>query len=146
MKQTNDPNSEDRETIPKNAFFILSGCVKVFPLEEAVITIGRRLDNDLVLDDPRVSRTHAQLRAIDGRYVIFDLHSTGGTFVNGEQITQCILSPGDLIWLAGVTLVYGEENPPPRLDLLDTNPPEDNDSDRPATSRRALPSNGKSKK
>jgi len=56
-------NVEDSGKIPENAFLIVEG-VKVFPLIEAVVNIGRRLDNQLVIDDPRVSRNHAQLRAI----------------------------------------------------------------------------------
>jgi pSer/pThr/pTyr-binding forkhead associated (FHA) protein len=80
------------------------------------------LENQLVIDDPRVSRTHAQLRAIKGRYVVFDLNSTGGTFVNGQRTSQSALYPGDVISLAGVTLVFGQDNPPPRPDLKDTGP------------------------
>lgn len=115
--------SEERSEIkiPDNAFLIIDGR-KTFPLAEGVINIGRRLDNHLTIDDPRVSRTHAQLRSIDGRFVIFDLNSTGGTFVNGKRTDQTILYPGDVISLAGVNLVYGQDNPLPRLDLKDTGP------------------------
>jgi pSer/pThr/pTyr-binding forkhead associated (FHA) protein len=113
--------------------------VKVFPLQQAVVSIGRRLDNTLVIDDPRVSRTHAQLRAINGLYVIFDLNSTGGTYVNGQRVSQNALYAGDVIWLAGVTLVYGQDNPPPRPDLAETNPPEEFDPDRMAAHLRTLP-------
>lgn len=115
-----DKNS-DYSTIPDNAFLIIEG-VKVFPLKQAVINIGRRLDNMVVIDDPRVSRNHAQLRAINGRFVVFDLNSTGGTFVNGQRATQTVLYPGDVISLAGVTLIFGQDNPPPRPDLADTSP------------------------
>ena len=96
-------NEDDPESIPENAFLIVEG-VKVFPLNQVVVNIGRRLDNTLVIDDPRVSRNHAQLRSIKGRYVVFDLNSTGGTFVNGQRSSQSVLYPGDVISLAGVTL------------------------------------------
>jgi pSer/pThr/pTyr-binding forkhead associated (FHA) protein len=59
------------------------------------------------------------------RYMIFDLNSTGGTFVNGIQITQQELTPGDLISLAGVPLIYGQEQPylvEETQDLGDLNP------------------------
>jgi hypothetical protein len=92
-------------------YFILEGS-RLFPIAQAVINIGRRPDCDLVLDDPRVSRSHAQLRAIRGRHILFDLESTGGTFVNGQRISQSItLFPGDVISLAGVTLIFGQESP-----------------------------------
>jgi pSer/pThr/pTyr-binding forkhead associated (FHA) protein len=111
----------DPVRIPEDAFVIVDG-VKVIPLSSPLVRIGRRLENNLVLDDPRVSRTHAELRAINGRYVLFDLNSTGGTFVNGLRITQSVVYPGDVISLAGVNLVYGQKNPPPRIDLKDTSP------------------------
>ena len=111
----------DPVRIPEDAFVIVDG-VKVIPLTTPLVRIGRRLENNLVLDDPRVSRTHAELRAINGRYVLFDLNSTGGTFVNGLRITQSVVYPGDVISLAGVNLVYGQKNPPPRIDLKETSP------------------------
>jgi pSer/pThr/pTyr-binding forkhead associated (FHA) protein len=89
------------------------------------------LDNQLVIDDPRISRNHAQLRAIKGRYVIFDLNSTGGTFVNGQRTSQSVMYPGDVISLAGVPLVFGQDNPPPRPDLADTNPLSEASAERP---------------
>ncbi|MCQ3936898.1 MAG: hypothetical protein DPW18_07605 [Chloroflexi bacterium] len=120
----------ESEAIPENAFLIVEG-VKVFPLTLPVINIGRRLDNQLTIDDPRVSRNHAQLRAIKGRYVVFDLNSTGGTFVNGQRTSQSVLYPGDVISLAGVALIFGQDNPPPRTDLKDTSPLPNIASERP---------------
>jgi len=113
--------SDENSGIPENAFLIIEG-VKVHPLNESVVNIGRRLENQLVIDDPRVSRNHAQLRAIKGRFVLFDLNSTGGTFVNGQRTSQTVLYPGDVISLAGVALIFGQDNPPPRPDLASTSP------------------------
>src|SRR5512133_1418943 len=113
--------SEESSGTPENAFLIVEG-VKVYPLNESVVNIGRRLENQLVIDDPRVSRNHAQLRAIKGRFVLFDLNSTGGTFVNGQRTSQTVLYPGDVISLAGVSLIFGQDSPPPRPDLGMTAP------------------------
>jgi hypothetical protein len=99
---------ENENYFPTNAFFIINGN-QTFPLTHSVINIGRRPDNDLVIEDPRISRLHAQLRAIKGHFVIFDLDSTGGTSVNGQIIHQWLLSPGDVISLAGIPIVYGQE-------------------------------------
>lgn len=99
---------ETAEQAPLNAFLIVDG-VRVFPLEQPVINIGRRPDNQLVIDDPRVSRVHAQLRWARGRYILFDLESTGGTWVNGQRIRQHTLHPGDVISLAGVPLVFSHD-------------------------------------
>jgi len=116
-----EKNEENNDRIPENAFLIVEG-VKIFPLVDPVVNIGRRLENHLVIDDPRISRNHSQLRAINGRYVLFDLNSTGGSFVNGQRTNQTVLYPGDVISLAGVALIFGQDNPPVRPDLKDTSP------------------------
>jgi len=105
-------NTEDTcEARSLHAFLIINN-TQTYPLRDMVINIGRRPDNHIIIDDPRVSRNHAQLRASRGRYVIFDLGSTGGTFVNGIRITQHVLKPGDVISLAGIPVIYGEDAPP----------------------------------
>jgi hypothetical protein len=112
LPQTSDLSTDDQlETgeLPKNAFLIVDG-TRIFNLDRIAINIGRRPDNHLLIDDPRVSRVHAQIRAVRGRYVIFDLDSTGGTYVNGERIRQCPLSPGDVITLTSLPLVYGQDD------------------------------------
>ncbi len=120
-----EPESKQAEAapsaIPDNAFLIIEG-VKVFQLKQTVVNIGRRLDNSLVIDDPRVSRNHAQLRAIRGRYVLFDLNSSGGTYINGQRTTQSVLYPGDVISLAGVSLIFGQDSPVRHRDLAKTGP------------------------
>lgn len=116
-----EKDNKNSESFPDNAFLIVEG-VKVYPLKDPVVNVGRRLENHLVIDDPRISRNHAQLRAINGRYVLFDLNSTGGTFVNGQRTSQTVLYPGDVISLAGVALIFGQDNPPPRPDLTETSP------------------------
>lgn len=126
-----EKDPRNAETLPENAFLIVEG-VKVYPLKDPVVNVGRRMENHLVIDDPRISRNHAQLRAINGRYVLFDLNSTGGTFVNGQRTSQTVLYPGDVISLAGVALIFGQDNPPPRPDLMDTTPYKDPEaSERP---------------
>ena len=94
--------------LPEGAYLILHGR-RHFALDRPLVNVGRRLDNQIILDDPRVSRTHAQLRAREGRFTIFDLGSTGGTLVNGRKIHQHVLRPGDVITIAGVSMVYGED-------------------------------------
>jgi hypothetical protein len=76
------------------------------PISEAVITIGRDLDNDIILDDPHVSREHAQLRRRYGQYILYDLDSTGGTTVNGRPVREASLEVGDIIAFAGVQVRF----------------------------------------
>jgi pSer/pThr/pTyr-binding forkhead associated (FHA) protein len=106
---------------PPNAFLIVDGATQ-YALSQAVVNVGRRLDNHLVIEDPRVSRHHAQLRAIHGCYVLFDLNSSGGSFVNGQRTSQSVLRPGDVISLAGVTLIYAQDSSHTEQQLAATAP------------------------
>jgi hypothetical protein len=76
-----------------------------FPLVDGA-TIGRGLDNAIVLDDARVSRRHAQLRTLNGRWVIADQQSTNGTFVNGMRVGEHPLHPGDVVSLGGLEVRF----------------------------------------
>ncbi|MGA9533974.1 MAG: FhaA domain-containing protein [Anaerolineales bacterium] len=100
--------AQEQSDLVQGAFLIVNG-EGHFPLSRPVVNIGRRLDNQLILDDPHVSRTHAQLRVRNGRYVVFDLGSTSGTKVNGRRVKQHTLHPGDVISMAEARLVYGED-------------------------------------
>ena len=139
METKKDASSKE-EKIPQNAFLIVHG-TKVFPLNKTMVNVGRRIENDLTIDDPRVSRNHAQLRVVNGRYVIFDLNSTGGTYVNSQRSHQSVLYPGDVISLAGVPLIFGQDNPPRRNDLRETAPFQGNASagERPTAILRKPP-------
>lgn len=104
-----DPGDPSPAGSQAGPFLILEGN-RIFPLKPPVTNIGRRESNDLVLSDIRVSRDHAQIRIIHGECVLFDLNSTGGTFVNGQRITTYSLRPGDVIVMAGTSLIYGEDS------------------------------------
>src|SRR4030042_3687067 len=73
-------------TIPK-AFLVVNR-LTTFALSEPVTNIGRDPSNQMCLEDMRISRMHAQLRLVQGRFVIFDLDSSGGTFVNGVAVSR----------------------------------------------------------
>ncbi len=78
---------------------------RVIPLDATPVSLGRSLDNDVILEDPTVSRRHAQITYRHGRLVLRDLNSRYGTFVNGRRVVEeCILRPGDVITLGNVTL------------------------------------------
>jgi pSer/pThr/pTyr-binding forkhead associated (FHA) protein len=92
-------------SIPPDAFLVVQGGNAV-PLDKLVTTIGRTLNNDLVLNDPRISRQHAKVSVIHNQFVLIDLDSSGGSYVNGNRVSKQILYPGDLISLAGLNLVF----------------------------------------
>ncbi len=95
--------------LPRGAFLIINGAETV-QVDKAVINLGRRANNDIILDDPRVSRNHAQLRLVKGGYMVFDLDSSGGTYVNNLPVKQKELHPGDVISLAGVPIIFGQDS------------------------------------
>jgi len=73
---------------------------KTFQLEGDVLTIGRDASNQIPINDAEISRKHSQLVLQGGKYVLTDLGSTNGTFVNGQRVTsQHVLQPGEVISL-----------------------------------------------
>lgn len=78
-----------------------------FFFSKEAISIGRLGDNDLVIDDPQISRHHASLAWEDGRFILRDLGSANGTFLNGQQITAPQeLQSGDVIGVSEVLLAF----------------------------------------
>jgi hypothetical protein len=121
---------------------------QAFDLNKPVMTIGREANNDIVIEDPQVSRHHVRLTQQGAGYVIEDLGSTNGTFLNGQRVfgTRPInsgdtLGMGDTIVLkvvgfagAGETIVarqqpqpapvsYSAPPPPPTAPLVAPPPP-----------------------
>ncbi len=83
-----------------------------FELNKEISLIGRDVSTDIVINDPEVSRQHARLTRTPGGYVLEDLGSTNGSFVNGERlVAPRVLSPGDLIGLGeNVTVTFDAES------------------------------------
>jgi pSer/pThr/pTyr-binding forkhead associated (FHA) protein len=76
------------------------------PLMLEHTTIGRSRDNSIHLADERVSRRHARIDLEQGSFVIFDLDSANGTFVNGERIQRHRLRSGDEIRIGDTRLRF----------------------------------------
>jgi len=68
------------------------------------LVLGRSSRCDVVLADLSVSRRHARLWFRDGKWLLQDLASTNGTFVNGRLVGRCELRPGDLVVVGQVRL------------------------------------------
>ncbi len=83
-----------------------------FPLDGDQITIGRDSTNGVAINDAEVSRKHARMVFQGGKYVIEDLGSTNGTFVNGQRLAgPVVLKAGDVISLGEqIVLMYDAIN------------------------------------
>ncbi len=85
----------------------------VFELTKEVTLFGRDVTNDIVLADAEVSRQHARLTHTPGGYVLEDLGSTNGSFVNGERlVAPRTLYAGDMVGFGeNVTLTFESVSP-----------------------------------
>lgn len=103
------PENQQQQQLISDAYIILPN-KEIFPLKRTTTQIGRKNDNHLIIDNPTISRNHAQIRNINGNFMIFDLNSTSGTFVNGVRVHQALLRSGDVISIANYPLVYGSNS------------------------------------
>ena len=81
---------------------------KTFALDAQEVTIGRDAINIVAINDAEVSRKHARMELRGSAYVIQDLGSTNGTFINGTRISGMqVLNPGDTVSFGeGIVLLY----------------------------------------
>ena len=86
-----------------------SSFIKEFRSENPGVTIGRKADNDLVLDNATVSGHHCKIYKAGETFFIEDLGSTNGTFVNGKKIIKAGLKNNDAITLVKYSLIFSSD-------------------------------------
>ena len=79
---------------------------QVMQLTEEVTTLGSVAGNTVVLADPAVSRKHAGIRHVDGKYELADLGSTNGIYVNGHKVPTRTLESGDVVRVGNTEAVF----------------------------------------
>jgi hypothetical protein len=100
------PLEERAQVRRETALLVLDG--KRLVVGAGGVTLGRSRECDVMLDDPNVSRTHAELRPRGGSWVLTDLGSTNGSSINGQRIdAPTVVKPGDEIEL-GTSLMKFE--------------------------------------
>ncbi len=75
-------------------------------LDKNITGIGKRETNNLVLTDKTVSRNHIEIKYSADSFLLVDLGSTNGSFLNGSRVKEAYLSPGDLIKIGNTTLEF----------------------------------------
>src|SRR3984893_1608806 len=93
----------------------LSG--QTFYLDEPVVSIGRLGSNDICLEDPFVSRHHCVIRKEGDEYVIEDLNSANGTYLNGERVNAGSLKEGCLIEIGASRFLCKLQDPQESITL-----------------------------
>ena len=91
--------------------FVQGSEQKNIVLNRSPFTVGRKVDKDLVIADPRVSRDHAQIMQEGQEFFLIDLGSKHGTFVNGERIQRQKLERGDRLEFGARDSAYVLFNP-----------------------------------
>lgn len=77
-----------------------------FPLDDEPVRLGRLPDCEVVLQDAKVSRHHAEIRPRGDEFVLVDLGSTNGTKVNGLRVTDHVLADGDVLGFGDIQLRF----------------------------------------
>jgi type II secretory pathway predicted ATPase ExeA len=87
-----------------------SDLIGEFPVSSKTINIGRSRDNDIILNDSRISRVHAQISNSNNEIYIRDMHSQNGTFLDLKQVDFAALKDGNEITIARFKLKFVEIN------------------------------------
>jgi len=125
--------------------------IQDFTLTEGMnLTIGRRDTNDVVIENLAVSGMHAKIDSIDKGYLLTDLKSKNGTFVNGQLVSTHWLGHGDTVSIGKHTLVFsfqeGEERPESSASSMDKTMVMDTDKYRDMLSKSATSTAGRMRK
>ena len=136
LQKRNTPPSP--EAAPLASFLFRSGELKGrrLPIKVPVVNIGRGDYNDVVIADPSVSTMHAKLQRRDSIWILTDLGSTNGTYVEGERLTgEAPLGPGTTLKFGDVAALFeplDESALPGRPDSTRMMPRIDAEAPRPA--------------
>jgi hypothetical protein len=99
--------------MPKLLLKFNAAVIKEIPFDKDSLTVGRKPDNDIVIDNPAISGHHCRISVQGGTYFVEDLESTNGTFVNEKRIKKSGLHNSDVVGIAKHALVFIEDAPEP---------------------------------
>jgi len=105
------PKSEPGSGVFPALIFVQGNDQHTINLDHSPFTVGRKVDKDLVIADPRVSRDHAVIVSENGKFSVMDQGSKHGTFVNGERVQNRILERNDRLEFGVRDIAYVIFNP-----------------------------------
>jgi phosphoserine phosphatase RsbU/P len=105
------PSSGTGSGIFPTLVFVQGNEQRVINLDHSPFTVGRKVDKDLVIADPRVSRDHALIVSENGVFSVVDQGSKHGTFVNGERVERKLLERNDRLEFGVREIAYVIFNP-----------------------------------
>jgi len=106
-------------TMAKFTVFFNGECINTYEMDEPVISIGRLPENAISIANMGVSRRHVKIEEdADRKYILTDLNSLNGTYVNGKRIKKINLTHGDKITIGKYTILYEESDPQGNSDQL----------------------------
>lgn len=102
------PEKSPTPSLPEKAYLVVNA--QVYPLNKKIIRIGRNLENDLVINDPTISRYHAEIHYKDSQFLLRDLKSSGGTYLNNRKIIEGVMFSGDIILFSKTPVMFMAES------------------------------------
>ena len=117
--------------MPKFLLQYEGAVLKEIPITKADITVGRKPDNDIVIDNPTVSGHHCKITMVGDTFFVEDLNSSNGVFLNAKKIMKSGLKNNDVIGVAKHALKFVDERfpqestipPPPSAPSAPPSPP-----------------------
>ncbi len=97
--------------MPKFLLKFNAAVIKEIPVDKDTMSVGRKPDNDVVIDNPAVSGHHCKVTLAGDTFFVEDLNSTNGVFVNGKKVMKYGLKHNDVIGVVKHTLVFIDDRP-----------------------------------
>src|SRR5262245_34450063 len=109
-RPTEPPGADAGGEVARETVALVDGRTR-YEITKPVTVLGRSATSDVRLDDPNVSRRHAELRQQGTSYWVIDLDSTNGVEVNGARVERAKLDHGDKVTVGETELVFTRELP-----------------------------------
>ncbi len=108
--------------MPKLQLKFNAAVIKEIVLSGDAVSVGRKADNQIVIDNPAISGHHCRISLQGGTYYVEDLESTNGTYVNQKRVKKAGLHHNDVVGVAKHTIVFMEDAPPPEAQKEEEKP------------------------